>query len=243
MDRRFAERRREVGETKARSGLARSLALLLALAVLAGVVWLFQSPHLSVRDVRIEGAGRSDAAALANSAGAVEGRPMILVDAGGVTEAIEADPWVAEVEVERRWPDIIVVRVTERIPVAWVLAEGSWNLVDASGVVLGSDSLPDDDGRPLINGGAGLADAVVLAAVRFADSLRADLAVGAVIAVADGQINALVGDYEVRVGGPEDVDLKAKALAAVLDTDPEPGSIVTVIAPTRPAVAPPISQP
>ena len=243
MDRRFAERRREVGETTARSGLARSLGILAVLAFAAAVVWLFQSPLLSVSDVRFEGVGRSAAVDLASSAGAIEGRPMILVDMGDVVAAIETDPWVAEVGVERRWPDVLVIKVTERVPVAWVLADGAWNLVSPDGAILRSGPLPDGDGRPVINGGAGLSDAVVLAAVRFAEALRADLAVGAVIAVADGQISALVGDYEVRVGGPEDVDLKARALAAVLDTDPEPGSTITVIAPTRPAVAPPTSQP
>ena len=147
MDRRFAERRREVGETTARSGLARSLGILAVLAFAAAVVWLLQSPLLSVSDVRFEGVGRSAAVDLASSAGAIEGRPMILVDMGDVVAAIETDPWVAEVGVERRWPDVLVIKVTERVPVAWVLADGAWNLVSADGAILRSGP-PEDRTEP-----------------------------------------------------------------------------------------------
>lgn len=243
MDRRFAERRRQVGESTARSGLSRSITLLLVLATISLVVWFLQSPYMSVRAVRIEGAARSAAGDLARSAGAIEGRPMVLIRPGSISESVLTDPWVAEVVTERQWPDVLVVKVTERVPTAWVLSAGAWNLVAADGTALLQSTLPDDDGRPLINGGAGLSDPVVLAAIRFAGALRADLAVGAVLAVADGQINATVGEYDVRIGGPEDVELKARSLAAVLDSRPLPGSTITVIAPTRPAVAPPDDQP
>ncbi len=243
MDRRFADRRREVGESHAKSGLVRSLGLLGVLSVVAFVVWLLHSPYFSVSEVRVEGEARSAAGELARNAGAEVGRPMILVNADAVTAAILTDPWVADAVTERHWPHLILIDVTERVPAAWVLTGGFWNLVSVDGNVLKTATGPEGEERPIINGGAGLDDSVVLAAVRFADALRKDLAVGAVLAVADGQITAVVMDYQVRVGGPEDVEVKAKALAAVLDTDPEPGSVITVIAPTRPAVAPPTTQP
>ncbi|NIS33395.1 MAG: hypothetical protein GWN79_16305, partial [Actinobacteria bacterium] len=43
----------------------------------------------------------------------------------------------------------------------------------------------------------------------------------------------------IRLGRPLDMEAKARALAAVLDESPAPGSVITLVAPTRPAVLPP----
>jgi hypothetical protein len=79
-----------------------------------------------------------------------------------------------------------------------------------------------------------------LGALRFLHAVRADLAaITEVVPGEEGELRAFVADYLVRLGRPLDMEAKARALAAVLDEQPPAGSVITLVAPTRPAVLPP----
>jgi hypothetical protein len=47
-----------------------------------------------------------------------------------------------------------------------------------------------------------------------------------------------VGGYQVRLGRPVEMGEKALSLAALLREQPPAGSILTLIAPTNPAITP-----
>ena len=67
----------------------------------AALVWLAQSPFLSVADITVAGANRVDVAGALESRQVVVGRPMLLLDIDGAEAALLDDPWVAEAEVAR----------------------------------------------------------------------------------------------------------------------------------------------
>ncbi|HZD03803.1 MAG TPA: FtsQ-type POTRA domain-containing protein, partial [Longimicrobiales bacterium] len=204
--------------------------------------WALRSPFLSVEEVSISGAARSHPGAVLSSLGMGEGTPLISVDTVRLAAAMEEDPWVAEAEVSRDWPRRLVVSVTERAPVAWVETAGGWVHVAADGVVLETGS--PGEGDPILAVPALAADALgedpaATGALEFLDSLRDDLAGGASVAVVGEELQAQVGDVEVRLGRPVEMQQKARALAGVMDAGVEPGSVITLIAPTRPAVLAP----
>jgi cell division protein FtsQ len=64
------------------------------------------------------------------------GRSIFLVPLAERRRRLLAVDWVADASVARIWPDRLVVRVTERTPVAFVLFGSGVLLVDAHGVLL-----------------------------------------------------------------------------------------------------------
>jgi hypothetical protein len=55
----------------------------------------------------------------------------------------------------------------------------------------------------------------------------------------DGELWAEVAGFQVRLGRAVEMRAKALSLAALIREQPAPGSILTLIAPTHPAVTPP----
>ncbi|HZD22117.1 MAG TPA: FtsQ-type POTRA domain-containing protein, partial [Acidimicrobiia bacterium] len=145
IDPRLAERRQTVAEDRAKRNVGRLLKFLVAVVVVGSVVWLALSPWLSVSRVETTGIDVSSGHAILAGNGVVAGTPMIMVDAGVVEEALLEDPWIAEAEVVKDWPDRVAVNVVERSPVAWTRTKGGWTRRAIDGVALPSASEPDDE--------------------------------------------------------------------------------------------------
>jgi cell division protein FtsQ len=246
IDPRIAARRREVQEHRASGSLRRALWLLAMAAIIGIGVWVARSPLLSVESVVVRGVSSSSARSILAEAGVVAGIPLASVDAGAVERALLADPWIRAAVVARSWPDRVEVRIEERYPVAWVRRQDGWVWLAADGVALGSSAEPAD-GFPKVVGPAGepvgeAVDRRLTAALAFVDALRPDIATGAVV-VLDDELTAEVLGMVVRLGAPVDMEAKARVLAAILDGGLEPGSTVTLVAPSRPAVLPPGEEP
>lgn len=238
---RFAERRRVVAEDRARRSLRRMLVLLTAAGAVAGLVYLVNSPALSVDTIAMSGVSNSGTPAALAANGIVEGAPLAWLDIDEAREAISSDPWVEEVAISRDWPTTVVVEVTERAPLATI----GGDVVALDGVVL-----PGATGEGLATLGltAEAEDGVyrqaeVVGALRFVGALRPDLRPGvSIVSEPDGLVASVAG-YRVRLGRPVDMEQKARALAPIIDDTPPEGSEITVIAPTRPAVLDPVATP
>lgn len=247
MDPRMAARRKVVQESHARRSLARLMRVLVFLAVVAGVIWAFRSPLLAVQSIEVRGAETVDVSAVVAGGGVEEGVPMMDVDLDAAAGLLEADPWVASAVVTRSWPQTIVVEIVERLPVAWAATADGWGRIAADGVVLEYAEVPDPQdpvlvmpGRP----GAELAgDRDVVGVLEFLSTLPDELRQGARIEQGESGFEGTIGGYAVRIGSGADGREKALALTAVLETAPDEGSIITVIAPAQPAVLPPGAVP
>jgi cell division protein FtsQ len=242
IDPRLAERRREVAEDRARRNVGRLVKFLVAATLAGAVVWLFLSPWLSVASVTATGIAASTGAVILSEQGVVEGTPMILIRSGRVEAALEADPWVRASDVELDWPQTVVVRVEERTPTAWVETDEGWGLFAIDGVRLATAPDPDPAMPWVQIGGVG-ATAVptpaLLGSLEFAANLTEELRPGAKLRTeAGGELWAEVGGYQVRLGRPVEMGEKALSLAALLREQPPAGSILTLIAPTNPAITP-----
>lgn len=104
-----------------------------ALAVLV-LTWAVVRPEqMVVEQVVFEGNGHATDAQLRHLADVRNGVLLWQVDLGAVANGVQRHPWVAAAEVERSFPHSLVVRVTEREPVALLAFGDALFYVDASG--------------------------------------------------------------------------------------------------------------
>lgn len=243
IDPRLAERRREVAEDRARRKVGRLVRVLIVLAVAGGAIWLALSPLLSVDEVATTGIVASTAHGVLVEHGVVAGTPMVLIGPEEVEAALESDPWVGDAIIDLEWPDRVVVHIEERVPTAWLPGEEGWGRFAVDGVKLSTAAEPDAT-LPWIELGPGeggdAATPEALGSLEFVAALPAELREGARVRLEDnGELWAEVGGFSARLGRAVEMREKALSLAALLREQPAPGSILTVIAPTHPAITPP----
>jgi cell division protein FtsQ len=248
MDRRIAERRRQVSEDKAR-GRLRWVIWLVAGVTLAGVLlWLINSPVLAVREVTVTGAEHSDPAGLAAELGIEPGTPTLSVRAGNLERSLETtDPWIESATVTVTWPGAVEIDVVERVPIVTIATPDGAFLVGEDAMLLtGVDGDPappviTTEGVGVTRAGNRVTHRATAAAIAFVGGLSPEVRRMTTVTVAGDDVSADVGGMIIVIGRPKDMAEKAAAVEALLGTDLEPGSRIDVTAPTRPAVAPPQS--
>lgn len=215
---------------------------LTAIAVVAAAGFALHSPWLSLHEVEVVGAVRSDPAPLVAAAGVGEGAILIWVDTGAVARSVATDPWVADVRVERVWPDRLVVEVAEREPVAWMEGTETWMLVATDGTVLETAAQPGG-GRlrarlafPDLAPGERPADPTWAEIVAFATLLRDDLGAILTLELRGTELWTEALGHPVRLGFPIDLVDKGRTLQALLAGSVPSGATIDVSSPDRPAV-------
>jgi cell division protein FtsQ len=120
-----------------------------AVVVLVGIgaaaVWF--TPMFAVDAVRVQGSDLVSDDEVRTAAAISPGMSLARVDVGAVHRRVAALPPVGRVDVSRDLPGTVVIKITERTPVAAVERPGGLWLIDASGVAYapvasGPDGLP-----------------------------------------------------------------------------------------------------
>jgi cell division protein FtsQ len=243
IDPRLIERRKAVAEEHARRNVSRLLRFLGVLAVLGAAVWFLFSPWMRVVQVRTSGIVVSDSYGVLAAQGVVAGAPMVLLRPSEVEEALEEDPWVRSARVRRQWPDEVIVQIEERTPAAWVETSGGWARRAIDGVALPSPANPDESlpraRLAQIPEAEAESSRWVLGAIQFLDTLQEMRGVYVDLWVDGGEFWAEVEGFQVRLGGPDQMEAKALSLAALLSEPLPEGAVLVLIAPDHPAVSPP----
>lgn len=91
---------------------------------------------LEVRDVLVEGRAHTDSRDLLALLEVERGMPILAVDPQAARERLAALPWVADAEVERRLPDTLYIRLTERRALALWQHDREIAVIDAEGTVI-----------------------------------------------------------------------------------------------------------
>ncbi|MBB5155712.1 cell division protein FtsQ/DivIB [Saccharopolyspora phatthalungensis] len=213
-----------------------ALPALLTVATLVAVV-LYFTPLLGVRSVQVVGNSRLGQDEVVRAAGIESGTPMLQVDVDEIRARLQAVPKIAAAQVSLSWPSTVRVQVTERIPVAFLVARNGIQLVDADGVPFDVvPQLPADLPELRVRA-ASQNDATTRAAMTvlmaLPQSVRAE--VTAVIAERSNAIRLLLtGDREVAWGALEETPRKAAILPPLLT---RPGKVYDVTTPALPTVA------
>lgn len=196
-------------------------------AVILGAWWLWSGSALRVSTVIVVGTEVVDANAVV-AAAAVQGEPIITLDADDVAARIEALPGVRAAAVERDIPRSVVIQVMEEQGWGYWEAAGIRSVIDAEGNVLETARPPienapiiyESGGQPLQPGGAADRDTVTLVTRLLSDGtfqrmnilptqFEFDRARGLTIRIADGP-SAVFGDSH-------DYEFKVAAWAALLE--------------------------
>lgn len=91
---------------------------------------------LKVGDVLVEGRNETRSQALLVALGVKRGAPLLGVDLAAAKARLEALPWVRTASIERRWPQLLYVKIEERTPLALWQGKSAIKLIDREGKVI-----------------------------------------------------------------------------------------------------------
>ncbi len=137
VDPRISARRSAVMKEQGRRRLRVLVIGLVCTACLVGAWFLIHSPLFSARSVTVTGNAHESAAQVVAQAGLADHPPLLDVNAGAASAAIEQLPWVHTATVHVSWPDGVHIAITEETP-RLVVGEpgGKWDSLSADGRVL-----------------------------------------------------------------------------------------------------------
>lgn len=140
-----------------RLNVQRTLVILRNVAVVAaiagGALWAWQrtqsDARFAVRNIQLEGVKHTPAAALEVATDRYKGLNLFQIDIDRVQRDLGNLGWVNRIEIEKKVPDTLRIKITERTPVALVRNGEKLLYVDAAGVgfaelspAVGDDDLP-----------------------------------------------------------------------------------------------------
>lgn len=195
------------------------------------------APVPLVADVQVSGAHHLATTVVADRS-MLRGRPIFTASAAEARRLLLALPAVRDATVALALPDQARIVVVERVPVGrWILGSAEW-FVDADGVLFGSVDptaapawriVDDRDATRLCAGSSGgrcVDPALLAAALRLAAiaprELRADVVKPEVRIdrSATGLLLRSGSGWEIRFGGPEDLDRKLDLVRSFLRDNP-----------------------
>ncbi len=107
---------------------------------------LTQRAHFAVKSINVEGRQYTDKDDIFKALDTVAGAPILTFDPKEAHERLSKLPWVAGVTIERRLPDTLYIRLTERQPMARWQHDNVTEVIDREGKVLtaaSADKFPD----------------------------------------------------------------------------------------------------
>jgi cell division protein FtsQ len=148
--------------------------LLVVLAV--GGVWLaFVSSTLTVKHVDVQGESFLSQEQVLSAAHVPAGAHLVELDLGAIRSRVAGLAAVKHVDVSRSWPDGLLIKVTERRPVAVVEIAGRYQAMDAEGVLFRTYPRPPA-GMPRVVSTATVSSDALAEAARVIASLPSGLA-------------------------------------------------------------------
>ncbi len=141
---------------KPRHAVIAGIALFACVAIGSGAVWVMRSDlperamgvvedagtsvlrataraGLGVREIVVTGRDHTRRADVIAALDVREGTPLLSFSSAKARGELERLPWVRQAEVERRFPSAIIVRLTERVPLALWQAQGRFAVIDGDG--------------------------------------------------------------------------------------------------------------
>lgn len=106
-----------------------------------GILQTTAASGFALREVRVEGRGETAVDDILRAVQANRGDPILGIDIDGVRQRLEHLPWIESASVERRFPDQLVVAVTEAEPMALWQRSQKLYLVSREGAVIETANL------------------------------------------------------------------------------------------------------
>ena len=121
----------------------RGLLIVVPLGGLIVAGWFLANSSLfALHYVTVEGTSRLSPTEVLSAASVRQGTSLVRLDPAAVAHRVEHLRPVADVQVHRRWPHGLVIRVVERRPAGVVVSGGTAELLDADGVAFARVAKP-----------------------------------------------------------------------------------------------------
>ena len=203
------------------------LIILLAL----GVTLFLRSSYFAIEQVKFEGLQQIPENELGRLTTEAVGQNLILVEQDRLKQKVSLHPLVESVELKRKLPKTLIVRVTERTPVALVVVSRGVVEVDGKGMFLRRREGWPDKSYPIINGvsipdTAGPGQELKLPGLQAALFLLGQAPQELIPMIGEVYVNPiqqmtlyLTSGVEVRLGKAGDWTVKLKALYDLLNDE------------------------
>lgn len=248
VDERIAQRRRDVRDERRRRRFQRTLVAMVVLALAVALLVVERSPLVALAEVRVAGTEVLDTEEVVDAAGLELGTSLLRLPLDEAQARVEALPRVRSAQLRRVDPVTVEIAVEERAPTMQARRGDRAVLVDDEGIVLargrmgGLSTVEVEDGRLPEAGESVWVNRALANAVAFDRDLPGPTRslVRSIRAVADDRAVLVLHDgAEVEVGRAEEIDEKARSLAAVLeDLQGREVTTIDVRAPSAPVVNP-----
>lgn len=247
IDPRIAQRRQGVARAAGRRRLRLLISAGVVVLIVLGLVGLARSPLLDVDKVQITGAEHTAVEAVLQATGlSTQGHAMVAVDRFALARKIERLPWIATAEVDRKWPNVVRVKVTERVAIGAIAIPGGVALLDATGRVLETAEQPPPGviaitASDRVPGPGRTAGTAIQAALAILHSMSENLVkqTQAVHRLEGNPVTYEVGvqgGVTIRLGDATQIAEKLAAAEAVLAVQHAAGTVIDVRVPRSPAV-------
>jgi cell division protein FtsQ len=151
---------------------------------------------LSIQKIKVEGYRRTLEQDIQQALGIRVGDPMVWVELEQMYDRLKVLPWVKDVVVERRWPNRLYIRITEKEPLALWQNHYKVTLIDTDGNVIPAQNVYPFKKLPLIIGeGAPQAAKELLEALRKFPHIQKYLV--AIIRISQRRWNLLLADKKM----------------------------------------------
>ncbi len=175
----------------------------------------------TIERVEVRGAARLDANQVRAWAAVPLGKPLWATDGDAIVARLDGRPWIRSATVTKRFPDTVIIEVTERVPTLVAETPRGRVLVDADGSVIGPTAL--GQGFPVIVGAStARADRLRIAARIVAGFRAADVSAASLdslvidVTSPDDPVVQLPGHLRVRIGRGEFAE-KWRRVQAIFD--------------------------
>lgn len=122
-----------------------------------------------LKHVYVYGRYHADAPFLLALLNAQRGDPLFSIALDDARDLIQGSEWVRAVRIERRWPDTVIVHLTERKPSALWDVDGKLHLIDEQGVQIKTDRMERFSDLVIVTGdGAAQSSPMLLSKLRNA---------------------------------------------------------------------------
>jgi cell division protein FtsQ len=128
-----------------------ALIILTAASLYYGGGFIARSHYFALQDVRFEGCKNLTPQELMGLAHLRQGDNILAFNLQEIAHKIIADPWVKDVRIERNFPHQLIIKITERVPVALASQEDLF-LVDREGDLFKKVERQDNIDMPVITG-------------------------------------------------------------------------------------------
>lgn len=113
--------------------------------------YLISSPCMTLEEVRISGVDESIKRELIEITDLDSELSLLTINLNGLKKKMESHPWVRKVELEKSFPDLLIVRVEKEVPYAIVVLDKLY-YINRWGVPFKELEYNDDKDFPFING-------------------------------------------------------------------------------------------